>query len=59
MNAANMNYEEQDFSYRSRETGKKVTPPSASRRSENVARRGKMPAQDTGLHRTRTKKMSW
>ena len=59
MNAANMDYEEQDFSYRSQETAKKATPPSASRRSQNMARRGKTPAQYNGMHRRRTKKMSW
>ena len=59
MNAANLNYEEQDFNYRSREADKKATPPTASRRSRNVARRGKTPAQYNGMHRRRTKKMSW
>jgi hypothetical protein len=60
MNAAISNYEDNDFSYRSREKSKKLTPPSHSRRSSNSARRrGKSPEQFNGIHRRRSKKINW
>jgi hypothetical protein len=60
MNAANSNYDEQDFDYRSPEERKKLTPPSHSRRSRDSARRrGKGPDQFNGIHRRRSKKINW
>lgn len=60
MNAAISNYDEADFSYRSRDNSKKLTPPSHSRRSSNGSRRrAKAPEQFNGIHRRRSKKISW
>jgi hypothetical protein len=60
MNAANSNYDEQDFNYRSREQNSKATPPSHARRSRHSARRrGKAPEQFNGIHRRRSKKINW
>lgn len=60
MNAASSNYNEQDFGYRSRESRKEVTPPNAARRSRNGSNRSsKAPSQFNGIHRRRSKKISW
>ncbi|MCA9148031.1 MAG: hypothetical protein KDA92_01965 [Planctomycetales bacterium] len=60
MNAAISNYDEQDFNYRSRDASNKVSGPSHARRSRNTSRRrGKAPEQFNGIHRRRTKKISW
>jgi hypothetical protein len=60
MNAAISNYDEQDFEYRNREKRQKLTPPSHARRSRHSARRrGKSPDQFNGIHRRRSKKISW
>ena len=60
MNASNTNIDDNDFSYRQREKGKKLAPPSASRRSRHSARRrSKAPQQFNGIHRRRSKKINW
>ena len=60
MNAASSSYDEQEFGYRNRESRQKSTSPDHSRRSQNAnRRRGKAPAQFNGIHRRRSKKISW
>jgi hypothetical protein len=60
MNAANSNYDEQEFNYRYRDSKKTTAPPSHSRRSRHSARRRvKTPAQFNGMHRRRSKKINW
>ena len=60
MNAAISNYDDNEFDYRSGDTRKRVTPPSHTRRSRHSAkRRIKAPVQFNGIHRRRSKKISW
>ena len=60
MNAAISNYDDNEFDYRSGDKRKQVTPPSHSRRSRHSARRRvKSPVQFNGIHRRRSKKISW
>jgi hypothetical protein len=60
MNAAIPNYDDQEFSYRSREPRDASSAPNHARRSRAMARRrAKTPAQFNGIHRRRRKKINW
>ncbi|MCP4190505.1 MAG: hypothetical protein GY768_07735 [Planctomycetaceae bacterium] len=60
MNAETSSYDDNDFDHRSGENRKRVNPPSHARRSRNAARRrAKAPDQFNGIHRRRSKKISW
>lgn len=61
MNAAISNFDDNEFSYRSREkqTKSKEVPNHSRRSSASARRRGKAPEQFNGMHRRRRRKLSW